>query len=185
MRKIALFDWLTPAARLNPNWQAIRTRLQSDPYYRLKSAEEIAVAAALGIKIDVNQASVDDWLRLPGLSIHQARSLYELTKAGVQFCCIEDLAAALSVPVQRLTPLQPILSFCYYDAESLLTPQPLNPNTATVEQLTKIPAVDLFLARVIVQNRHELGAYRSLSNFQQRLSLNPQLISELMYYLRF
>jgi DNA uptake protein ComE-like DNA-binding protein len=104
---------------------------------------------------------------------------------GIQFCCIEDIAAALSIPVQRLKPLQSILSFCYYDGESLSTPQPINPNTASVEQLTKIPAVDLFLARAIVQNRLDGGAYRNLADFQRRLSLNPQLTSDLMYYLRF
>ncbi|HAA33634.1 MAG TPA: DNA uptake protein [Cyanobacteria bacterium UBA8553] len=181
---MTMFDWLPPS-RLNPSWQAIRVRLQRDPYYRLKSTEEIAVAAALGIQIDVNQACVDDWLRLPGISIHQARTLVELTKMGVQFCCIEDIAAALSLSVQRLKPLEPVLRFCYYDAESLSIPQQLNPNTASVEQLTKIPAVDLFLARAIAQNRNDFGAYRNLADFQQRLALNPQLTSELMYYLRF
>ena len=182
---MALFDWLLPTGQSNPNRHLIRSRLQSDPYYRLQSAEEIAVAAELGIKIDANQASVDDWLRLPGISIHQARSLVELSRMGVQFCCIEDIAAAISVPVQRIKPLQPILSFCYYDPDSDLTPVPINPNTASVEQLTKIPAVDLFLARAIVQNRLDGGLYRNLADFQGRLSLSPQLTSELMYYLRF
>ncbi|MEO8892147.1 MAG: ComEA family DNA-binding protein, partial [Coleofasciculaceae cyanobacterium] len=51
--------------------------------------------------------------------------------------------------------------------------------------LSKIPAVDLFLARAIVQNRLESGNYRNLADFQRRLALNPQLISDLMYYLRF
>lgn len=180
-----MFDWLIPTTGNNPNWHSIRVRLQSDPYYRLQSAEEIAIAAELGIKIDVNLATVDDWLRLPGISIHQARSLVELAQIGVQFCCIEDIAAALGVSVQRIKPLQPILSFCYYDPESDLTPQPLNPNTASLEQLTQIPAVDLFLARTIVQNRQEGGAYRNLADLQRRLSLSPQLLTDLMYYLRF
>jgi DNA uptake protein ComE-like DNA-binding protein len=181
---MTLFNWL-PQARLNSSGQSIRLRIQTDPYYRLQSAEEIAIAVELGMQIDVNQAGVDDWLRLPGLSIHQARSLVDLTGSGLQFCCLEDLAAALSVPVQRLLPLKPILRFCYYDAESLSTPQPINPNLASIEQLAKIPAVDLYLARAIVQNRDEFGAYRNLADFQRRLSLNPQLTSELMYYLRF
>ena len=180
-----MFDWLISTTRNNPNSHSIRVRLQSDPYYRLQSAEEIAIAAELGIKIDVNLATVDDWLRLPGLSIHQARSLVELAQIGVQFCCIEDIAAALGVSVQRIKPLQPILSFCYYDTDSVLTPQPLNPNTASLEQLTQIPAVDLFLARAIVQNRQEGGAYRNLADLQRRLSLSPQLLTDLMYYLRF
>jgi DNA uptake protein ComE-like DNA-binding protein len=178
------FNWLSKS-QLNPSWQAIRVRLESDPYYRLRSTEEIAVAVALGITIDVNQASVDDWLRLPGISIHQARSLVELTGSGVQFCCLEDIAAALSLPIQRIFPWRPILSFCYYDPESSSTPQPISPNIASIDQLTKIPAIDLFLARAIVQNRLDFGTYRNLADFQRRLSLNPQLTSELMYYLRF
>src|SRR4028119_2001991 len=102
---MALFDWLSPTARPNPNGHLIRARIQNDPYYRMQSAQEIAIAAQLGIKIDVNQASVDDWLRLPGISIHQARSLVELSVAGVPFYSIEDIAAALSMPAQRLKPL--------------------------------------------------------------------------------
>jgi len=182
---MTLFDWLSPATRLDQNGQSLRVRLENDPYYRLQSTQEIAIAAALGIKIDVNRAGVDDWLRLPGISIHQARSLAQLTSSGLQFCCIEDMAAALSLPVERIAPWQPILNFCYYDAESLLTPVPVNPNIASVEQLTKIPAVDLFLARAIVQTRLDNGTYRNLADFQQRLALGPELISELMYYLRF
>ncbi|EGJ32219.1 MULTISPECIES: ComEA family DNA-binding protein [Moorena] len=182
---MAIFDWLSPKTRQNPNQQSIQHRLKRDPYYRLQSTEEIAVAAKLGLTIDVNQAGVDDWLRLPGISIHQARTLFELTSSGVQFCCLEDLAAALGWSVQRLTPLQPILRFCYYDAESLVTPGLVNPNTASLEQLTKIPAVDLFLARAIMQNRFDGGPYRNLADLQRRLELNPQLTSELMYYLIF
>ncbi|HBE56289.1 MAG TPA: DNA uptake protein [Cyanobacteria bacterium UBA11149] len=170
---------------MNPNWQDIRVRIQRDPYYRLGSADEIAIAAELGIKIDVNQASVDDWLRLPGISIHQARCLVELVESGMQFYSLEDIAAAISVPVQRLMPLKPILQFCYYDPESTVTPTPINPNIASVEELAKIPLVDLFLARAIAQNRQDLGKYRNLADFQRRLALSPQLTSQLMHYLRF
>jgi len=182
---MTLFDWLSPTTKLHPNQQSIRMRIQNDPYYRLQSGQEIAIAAAFGMRIDVNQASVDDWLRLPGISIHQARLLVELTSSGVQFYCIEDIAAALSLSVGRLRPLQPILDFCYYDSESLLMPQQINVNDASVEQLTKIPVIDLFLARAIAQNRLEHGFFRNLADFQRRLELNPQLVSELMYYIKF
>ncbi|HBB33756.1 MAG TPA: DNA uptake protein [Cyanobacteria bacterium UBA8803] len=182
---MALFNWLSSPQWGNQNWLSIQAKIEGNPYYRLQSAGEIAVAAALGIKIDVNQATVDDWLRLPGISIHQARLLVELAETGVQFLCLEDLAAALSVPVQNLTPFKPILQFCYYDADCPATPVRVNPNTASVEQLSKIPSVDLFLARAIVQNRNELGKYRNLADFQRRLALPPQVISDLMYYLKF
>jgi len=162
---------------------SIRTKLLNDPYYRMQTNAEIAIAADLGIKIDVNRAKVDDWLRLPGLSIHQARNLVQLCQAGVQFCCIEDIAAALSISVQHLQPLAPVLKFCYYDEIS--TVKAISPNIATIEQLAEIPAIDLALAQFIVQNRHLQGTYRNLVDFQRRLSLPGAVISQLMYYLQF
>lgn len=164
---------------------SIRNRLLKDPYYRFGSIEEVVLAASLGIKIDVNQATVDDWLRLPGLSIHQARSLVELSRNGIQFHCLEDVAAALSLSVQRLQPLAPILQFCYYDVESIHSPLLINPNTATREMLTKIVCIDSFLADKIVANRESSGLYRNLADFQNRLSLPSELISQLMHHLRF
>lgn len=165
-----------------PSVQSLRTKLLNDPYYRLQSRAEIAIAADLGIQIDVNKAKVDDWLRLPGLSIHQARNLVQLCQAGVQFCCLEDIAAALSISVQHLQPLAPVLKFCYYDE---ITIAPISLNIATIEQLAALPAVDISLAQAIVQNRELQGAYRNLVDFQRRLSLPGALISQLMYYLQF
>lgn len=174
-----------------PNWrstaqtrQPLRSKLLTDPYYRFQSVAELALAASLGIKIDVNQAGIDDWLRLPGLSIHQARSLVELTQSGVQLHCLEDIAAALSLPVPRLKPLEPVLQFCYYDEASVSTIKPVNPNTATIEMLTRIPVVDLYLARAIVANR-TVSPYRNLTHFQRRLALSSQIVAELMHYLKF
>lgn len=165
--------------------QPLRSRLQQDPYYRFQSFEEVALAVELGIGIDVNRAEVDDWLRLPGLSIHQARTLVSLRKSGVQFHCLEDIAAALSLSPQRLQPLLPILQFCYYDPCSPCTIPPTNLNTASVETLVRIPAVDLFLARAIVHNRTQRGLYRNLADLQQRLQLPPSLTEALMHYVCF
>ncbi|WP_416670140.1 helix-hairpin-helix domain-containing protein [Egbenema bharatensis] len=172
-------------AWLRPQFPSRRSTLLNDPYYRFQSIDEVRLAGELGVYIDVNQAGVDDWLRLPGVSIHQARSLVALTQSGVQFHCIEDLAAALSLPVQRLQPLTPILRFCYYDADSPSTIQPIDPNAASIEQLTQIPAVDLYLARAIVHDRQRHGAYRHLAELQQRLGLSGQLTAEIMHYLKF
>lgn len=168
------------------NWlpvpQSIQSKILSDPYYRLRSQQEINAAAALGIQIDVNKASVDDWLRLPGLSIHQARSLVQLSQAGVQFYCLEDIAAALGVSLQQLQPLAPVIKFCYYDQSTTIAP--ISPNTATIEQLLEIPGVEPPLAAAIVQNRLQ-GKYRNLVDFQQRLSLSGKIIGQIMHYLRF
>ncbi|MGV0023764.1 helix-hairpin-helix domain-containing protein [Phormidesmis priestleyi ANT.L61.2] len=155
----------------------------NDPFYRFQSLDEIRLAASLGIQIDVNQASVDDWLRIPGLSIHQARMLTQLSQSGVQFFCVEDLAAALGLSLQRLKPLEPILSFCYYDEDCMT--QRVNLNTASVEELGSIPDMGTVLARAIVRNRVSNGPYKNLVDLQKRLSLPSQTVSHLMHYLNF
>lgn len=183
------FNWLSSTKKLGEKLDrgrsSIRERLLNDPYYRLQSLCEVKIAAELGIQIDVNQASVDDWLRLPGISIHQARSLVELVGMGVQLLCLEDIAAAISVPIQRLKPLEPILSFIYYDPNSLITPQRFNPNCASVDELLQIPLLEISLAQNIVDNRLKNGKYNNLADFQRRLGLNSQITSQLMYYLQF
>jgi DNA uptake protein ComE-like DNA-binding protein len=164
--------------------RALRAKLQGDPYYRLRSLEEVAIAAQLGFKIDVNRATVDDWLRLPGISIHQARSLVELVGMGVQLLGIEDIAAAISVGNERLKSLEPVLYFGYYDPESSASPLRVNPNTATLEQLAQIPVIDEAIARSFVQNRVRDGTYRNLADVQRRLNLSSSLTAQLMHYLQ-
>ncbi len=170
--------------KLNPQKQRIRQQILNDPFYRFQSLEEIAIAAELGIKIEVTQASVDDLLRLPGISIHQARNLVELIHLGVEILSIEDMASALNIPLQRLNPLKPILAFSYYDPESLLTPEKVNPNTVTAGQLQTI-ILDDNLAQAILENRQQYGDYKNLIDLQQRLNLNGKTISHLMHYFQF
>ncbi len=163
----------------------IRNKIKHDPYYRFQCLKEVAIAVELGVKIDVNQAGVDDWLRLPGFSIHQARSLCELVSMGVQLVCLEDIAAAINVPVQRLQAYESILSFAYYDRSSPLSPEKINLNQASVEVIATIPGIDPDLAAKLLENRQANGKYRNLVDLQRRLNLDRELISQLMHYLRF
>lgn len=178
---MAFLDWLSSVAQS----RSLRSRIQNDPYYRFQSLAEIRIAADLGIKIDVNQATIDDWLRLPGLSIHQARMLTQLSQSGIQFLCIEDIAAVLGSSLQRLQPLESILSFCYYDPESLYQIQRVNLNTASSDELTRIPQIRPVLARAIVVDRTTNGRYKNLIDLKERLSLPNSLIADLMHYLIF
>ncbi len=162
---------------------SLRSRIIEDPYYRFKSAFEIAVAADLGVSIDVNQASVDDWLRLPGISIHQARQLVALSQSGVAFHSISDLAAALNMPIQRLQWLAPVLSFQYYEPTLALPSVKLD--RATVDELIQIPQISPELAAEIISQREQGGNFKNLVDFQQRLGLSGESIGELMHYLQF
>jgi len=163
----------------------IRNKIKNDPYYRFQSLQEVAIAVELGIIIDVNQATVDDWLRLPGFSIHQAKSLVDLVAMGIQLFCIEDIAAAINFPVQRLQPYESILAFAYYGRFSTLSPEKTNLNTAAIEEITIIPGMNPDLATKLLENRQSDGKYRNLVDLQRRLNLDRELISQLMHCVQF
>jgi DNA uptake protein ComE-like DNA-binding protein len=154
-------------------------------FYRFQSATEIKQAAKMGFKIDVNRATVDDWLKLPGISIRQAQSLVELTGMGVQLLSLEDLAAALSLSLIQVKIWEPVLGFYYYDTENEINPVKINPNTAFYQELSQIPEISADLALMIIENREEKGKYLNLGDFGKRLNLNPEAIARLMYYLKF
>ncbi|MDJ0662759.1 MAG: ComEA family DNA-binding protein [Crocosphaera sp.] len=171
--------------QLNPRKRKLRQQIETDPYYRFQSLEEIAIAVELGIKIDVTQATIDDLLRLPGLSIHQARNLVELIQIGVEILSIEDMAVALNMPLTRLKPLSPILTFSYYDPDSLVTPKKININTANLEDLQEIPTVSNKMIQTIISDRQQKGNYKNLIDLGKRLQLDATIISELMHYITF
>ncbi|VEP12752.1 DNA uptake protein [Hyella patelloides LEGE 07179] len=160
---------------------AIANKIRNDPFYRFQSLTEIEIAAKLGIKIDVNQANVDDWLRLPGISIHQAKVLVELVRRGVHLVCIEDVAATINIPVTRLLPFEPILYFAYYDRLSILSPQKINLNQASLAEIKQISLWDDNLANLVFEERETKGKYRNFADLQSRLDLGNELISKLIY----
>ena len=168
--------WRRLTATLHP----LSTRLQQDPDYRFQSYEEVALAASWGFRLDVNRATPDDWLRLPGLSIHQARTLSQLTSAGVQFHCIEDIAAALSLPQESLVPIAPVLAFYYYAPSSEAARQTLDPNVACVQELAALPTVSPRLAQAIVRERQR-GCVRNAAECQARRQLGPELMRRRMH----
>ena len=167
----------------NAGLHPLRRRLQQEPYYRFQSFDELVLASKWGVRIEANKASVDDWLRLPGISIHQARGLVKLTQSGLAFNCIEDVAAALNMPLQQICGWTAVLQFCYYSSD-LLEPARVNVNTASVDRLATIPTIDAFLGRAIVHYRQS-APYADLADLQQRLRLTPAVAAELLHYLTF
>ncbi|MGC1218915.1 MAG: ComEA family DNA-binding protein [Phormidesmis sp.] len=169
---------------LSGSLHPLRRRLQQEPFYRFESFADLQLAASWGLRIDANTASVDDWLRLPGLSIHQARTLFALTQQGMGFSCLEDVAAAIALPVAQIRPWEAVLQFCYYDREQALEPETVNANTATASELASVPTLDIFLGRAIVHYRQQ-GPYQDLADLQDRLRLTTAATAELLHYLRF
>jgi DNA uptake protein ComE-like DNA-binding protein len=151
-----------------------------EPYNRFRSIAQLQSAAQRGERIAVHSATVDDWLRLPGISIHQAKALVNLQNAGLELYSIEDLAAALEMPLHRVQGWSVILSFEYHHPEA--APLRIDPNRASLAELQQILAPAL--AEQIAAER-QMGEFQSLGDLQQRLQLDGPLLNQLLPYFRF
>ena len=172
-----------PLKRWANHFHPLKAKLRQDPMLRLTTVTEVAVAAELGVRIDANQATVDDWLRLPGLSIHQARALVQLSHSGVVFYSVDDVAAALGLAVPQVAALAPILQFCYYDATSPIDMLPPSLNQATIAQLMALPMMSSPIAERIL-NERQRSPFTSWSDVHHRLRLTAEQTSQWMHYLR-
>lgn len=166
--------------RLNP----LRKTLAQDSYYRFRSADEVQLGVKSGVRIDANRATIDDWLRLPGISIHQARALVELSHSGTPLTCWEDVAAVTGIGLHRLQAFGEMVQFYYYDPESAVAPRQLNVNQASVEELVSV-LVDRSLAERLVYYRQRWGPYKGWLDLKRRLQLPPDVVTKLLHYLRF
>jgi DNA uptake protein ComE-like DNA-binding protein len=161
------------------------TILWQDPRYRFRSLLELNQAVRLGFRLDVSTATIDDWLRLPLFSIHQARLLVQLQRGGVAFHCPEDIAAALGWTPAQIAPLSEALRFTYYEADSPLNCPRLNPNRTEGSKLLTLPGMNPALVQQLINDREQRGPFRDLADFQARLNLPGEQISDLMHYLIF
>jgi DNA uptake protein ComE-like DNA-binding protein len=106
-----------------------------------------------------------------------------LQQAGLELYSIEDLAAALGMPVQRIQAWSLVLSFQYRVPE--LQPVLCNPSFANLAELMQIPGMDVELIELIVIDRQNNGLYRDLGDFQHRLGISGAVLGKLMHYLKF
>ena len=186
-----LQQWATSQRdRPSPAWrqlqQVLQQRLQQNPNYRFQNALEVEVAASLGLRLDVNCAAVEDWLRLPEMTPAQAQVLVQLRQQGFFFAELEDVAQALGLDAGQLKAIAPILVFRYYESEPEIAIAPCWVNRAKYpEILQTLPGVNEAIAREIIHQRLLRGPYRDIADFQRRLQLSPEAIAQWLPILRF
>ena len=183
LRRFVLRQALRSLNVLETGLNPLKKQLEQNRYYRFRSAAEVRWGIQWGVRIDANRATVDDWLRLPGISIHQARVLVELSQSGTPLTCWDDVAAVTGIGLDHWQQLGDIVQFYYYDPDSEVIRLPVN--RATVGELATIPAVNLVLAERLVYERQRSGPYRDWLDLKRRLRLQPQIVTALLHHLRF
>lgn len=155
--------------------ELLALQLAQQPGRRLRSAEEVKRAAALGWRLDVNRATAADWLRLPGCSADQADLLQRLQAGGVQLSGPEDLQRLLQLEPERLRSWLPLLEFRWYGSPPIAPSAPVAVNGAPALQLRRLEGLgEPELARLLQERSRR--PFRDLADLQQRLALPAAVI---------
>jgi DNA uptake protein ComE-like DNA-binding protein len=151
-------------------------RLRHDPGCALRTGEEVAEAAALGWRLDVNRASASDWQRLPGIEPQQVDLLLRLQAGGVQLSGAEDLQRLLELSDAQLGRWLPVLAFRWYGepASPVEAPARLDLNRAASQQLQELGLSAERQQRLLRERSRQ--PFRDLADLQQRLALPASLV---------
>jgi len=165
----------------------LELKLRQDPQRRLQDPSEVRHAAALGWRLDVNRASAEDWLRLPGITPAQVDLLLRLQRGGVQLSGLDDLERLLELPRSQATAWEPLLLFRWYGDGAPLqaSPRPVDLNHAPGAALEReLPQLDAVRRGRLLRERQR-APFLDLADLQQRLQLPPALVEELIGKVRF
>lgn len=105
--------------------------------------------------VDVNRASHDDWLQLPGIGEGWARRIERYRDNLGGFASVQQVAETQGLPDSVFQKARPYLQVAAPEIHTL------NLNTATREELSRHPYVTDFQARMIVSYRERNGPFRS------------------------
>jgi DNA uptake protein ComE-like DNA-binding protein len=167
--------------------ELLALRLRQQPDHRLRSGDEAQHAAALGWRLDVNRASADDWLRLPGIQPGHVDLLLRLQQGGVQLSGLDDLQRLLDLPNSLLAQWEPLLLFRWYGdgLPPAAATHRLVLNRSTAAQLEQqLPQLNAERRARLLRERQR-QPFQDLADLQQRLQLPPDLVEDLIGRVRF
>jgi hypothetical protein len=170
-----------PAADPDPDRverELLALKLARDPGRRLADAHEVALAAALGWRLDVNRATAADWLRLPGCTPHHVDLLQRLQAGGVQLSGAEDLRQVLAVEEELVRGWLPLLEFRWYEGPPpAAAPATLPVNQAPAGRLETLPGLSGERLRRLLRERSR-QPFRDLADLQLRLQFPPAVVEQ-------
>ncbi|WP_028952695.1 hypothetical protein [Synechococcus sp. CC9616] len=129
--------------------------------------------------MDVNRASRDQWVQLPGCGSDRADLLVRLQQGGVQFSCADDLFRLLELPADLAALWHPHLIFHWHgDAPLQPVETPVDLNTAATAELQRLQWPDDRVQRLLQERRRQ--GFQDLADLQERLCLPASTVESLI-----
>jgi len=160
---------------------------------RAAATETRPQALGMGERIDPNTARLQDLLRLPRMTKRIAGSILSM-REGAPFRTLEDLDRVPGVGPAALKSWEPHLKLPAglaapvaagdaprktNDDQPLTSATPLRLNTATAEELERLPGIGPSLAARIIAWRDSAGVFRNVEDIAKVRGIGPATLARL------
>jgi competence ComEA-like helix-hairpin-helix protein len=108
--------------------------------------------------LDINQAGLDAWMRLPGIGEKRARQIVKYRSTLGGFLSVEQLGEMYGLPDSVFRNIRPALTLQDGNIRRI------NLNTAAEEELDRHPYISSKQAKLIVAYRTQHGAYPTVDD---------------------
>jgi|GEM_PF-1783336 len=140
-------------------------------------AESFEEPEAPKILLDINTASVNDWMEIRGVGKYYARAITKYRTALGGFHSLDQL---LEVPGMRKESYLKINQYLKIESKNLRT---IDVNSAEKEILVQHPYIESKVASSIVKYRRKHGSYKKLSDLKKSYLIDGKLLTKISPYL--
>ncbi|GJM35365.1 MAG: hypothetical protein DHS20C18_43660 [Saprospiraceae bacterium] len=148
------------------------------PIAGLVNEREVKVYDAPVLKIDINQATPEEWQQLQGIGPAYSKRITNFREKLGGFYSIDQIAETYGLPDSTFQKIKPQLLL----SRILKT---IGINKVTAEELKSHPYLTWKQAQVIISYREQHGPYKSADDLRKVRILSEDLIEKLAPYLSF
>ena len=152
----------------------------SDTVWKLRRAREEVrfVGEHPRRRLNVNAVSASVLEAIPGIGPHLARAVVENRTAHGEFSSVDELTRVSGVGSTNIERFRPYLAVTGDEG-----PPPIDPNTATHEELDGLPGIGAASARAIVAHREAHGRFASVDDLLEISGIGPRNLEVMRPYL--
>ena len=129
-------------------------------------------------RIDINQSTEEDWIRLPGIGPTYAGKILRFREALGGFCSVDQVGETWNIPDSVFQQIRP-----YLNASAPY--RMIAINQSSEEELAAHPYLNSKQARVIIRYRSHYGPISDMEGLRKTGVLKEQDITRLAAYILF
>ncbi|OOC47672.1 competence protein ComEA [Thermosipho sp. 1223] len=136
--------------------------------------------------IDINTATYDQLLALPGIGPTKAKNIIDYREKNGMFYALDDLLNVSGIGSSTLKKMKPFLRLSKVkNVTKEKVEDKININTASIDELMKLPGIGKVKAREIINYRNKNGLFSSKDELLNVKGIGPKTLEKIKSMISF